>query len=89
MLEKGGTLALAGIYMTPIPELDYVRHLYDEKVVRSVANSTRSDGEELLALAAEIPIRTATRTFPLAEANAALLAVKTSEITGAAVLRVC
>ncbi len=88
VLEKGGTVALAGIYMTPVPPLDYVKHLYDEKVVRSVANATRRDGQELLDLAARIPIHTATRLFPLAEANEALLALKTSEITGAAVLQV-
>ena len=88
VLEKGGTVALAGIYMTPIPPLDYIKHLYDEKAVRSVANATRRDGQELLDLAAKIPIHTATRTFALSEANEALLALKASKITGAAVLRV-
>ncbi len=88
VLEKGGTVALAGIYMSSIPPLDYLKHLYDEKVVRSVANATRRDGQELLDLAAKIPIRTATRTFPLEEANQALVALKTSGVTGAAVLRV-
>ena len=88
VLEKGGTVALAGIYMSSVPPLDYLKHLYDEKVVRSVANATRRDGQELLDLAAKIPIRTATRVFPLKEANEALAALKTSEITGAGVLRV-
>ena len=88
VLEKGGTQALAGIYMSPIPELDYQAHLYHEKVLRSVANATRIDGETLLALAAEIPIRTATRLFPLAEANQALKLLKDSHIDGAAVLKI-
>ncbi len=88
VLERGGTLALAGIYMSDIPPMDYTRHLYDERCVRSVANSTRRDGEELLALAAEIPIRTSTTVFPLERANEALLALKTGGISGAAVLAV-
>ena len=88
VLEKGGTVALAGIYMSEIPPMDYTRHLYDEKVVRSVANATRRDGEELLEIAARIPIHTTTQVFPLEQADEALLAVKTSRTTGAAVLRV-
>lgn len=87
VLEKGGTIALAGIYMTPIPELDYLKHLYDERIVRSVANATRRDGRELLELAASIPIHTQTQTFPLEQANEALLALKNSEVAGAAVVR--
>lgn len=87
-LDKGGTVALAGIYMTPVPELDYEKHLYHEKVLRSVTASTRGDGHELLALAAEIPIRTTVSVFPLEEANGVLLALKRGEIDGAAVLRV-
>jgi propanol-preferring alcohol dehydrogenase len=86
VLEKGGTVALAGIYMTEVPPLDYVKHLYDEKVLRSVANATRRDGEELLSVAAEIPIRTETTAFPLDQANEALLALKTGRISGAVVL---
>ena len=87
-LDRGGTVALAGISMTPIPEMDYGRYLYHEKALRSVANATRRDGEELLGLAAEIPIRTTVRTFPLAEANAVLRLLKEGRITGAAVLRI-
>ena len=86
LLERGGTQALAGIYMTPIPEMDYQEHLYWEKTLRSVANATRRDGEELLALAAEIPIKTTVETYPLKEANEVLLRLKESEIDGAAVL---
>ncbi|MFW6163241.1 MAG: zinc-dependent alcohol dehydrogenase family protein, partial [Planctomycetota bacterium] len=55
-LDRGGTLALAGIYMTDVPPLNYERHLYYEKTLRSVTASTRCDGEELLRLAADIPI---------------------------------
>jgi propanol-preferring alcohol dehydrogenase len=86
LLEKGGTLVLAGITMTAIPELDYTRHLYYEKTVRSVANSTRRDGQEFLKVAAEIPIRTETESFPLQEANKALRLLKEGKINGAGVL---
>lgn len=88
VLERGGTVALAGISMTPVPELDYSRYLYHERALRSVANATRRDGEELMRLAAEIPIRTTTRRFPLEEANSVLRAVKEGRITGAAVLEI-
>jgi len=88
VLGRGGTLALAGIYMTPVPELDYQKHLYDEKTVRSVANSTRKDAEGLLKLAAEMPIRTEVQEFPLTEANRALLLLKQGKIQGAGVLRI-
>jgi propanol-preferring alcohol dehydrogenase len=86
VLERGGTLALAGVTMTPIPELNYDRLLYWERTVRSVANFTRQDARELLELAAEIPIRTTVQRYPLEEANEALLSLKRSEIDGTAVL---
>jgi propanol-preferring alcohol dehydrogenase len=86
-LRKGGTLALAGIYMSPIPELDYSL-IWGERIMRSVANATRQDAEELLAIAAEIPVRTEVEIFPLDEANEVLGKLKRSEIKGAAVLRV-
>ncbi|MFQ6099759.1 MAG: zinc-dependent alcohol dehydrogenase family protein [Anaerolineae bacterium] len=85
VLERGGTLALAGVTMTPIPEMDY-ELLYWERTVRSVANFTRQDAEELLQVAAEIPIQTTVQTFPLEAANEALLALKRSEIDGTGVL---
>lgn len=89
-LDKGGTLALAGIYMTPIPAMDYGRYLFEERNLRSVTASTRSDGETLLRLAAEIPLHTSTEEFPLEAANEALLRLKRDELHGAAaVLRVC
>jgi propanol-preferring alcohol dehydrogenase len=87
-LDKGGTLALAGIYMTPIPQMDYTEHLYYERTVRSVTASTRQDGEELLKIAAEIPIRTKTTSFPLQEANKALQLLKQGKINGAGVLEI-
>lgn len=88
VLERGDTLALAGVTMTPIPKLDYDRLLYWERTVRSVANFTRQDAEELLQAAAEIPIHTTVQTFPLEAANEALLALKRSEIDGTGVLMV-
>ncbi len=86
-LDKGGTLATAGIYMTPIPEIEYNTQLYHEKVMRSVANSTRRDGMELLELAAKIPIKTEVLVYPLEKAQQALLDLKEGRINGAAVLR--
>ena len=86
-LRKGGTLALAGITMSPIPQLDYAS-LYQERVVRSVANATREDAREFLDLAAAVPVRTEVQVFGLEQANAALQALKSSQIAGAGVLRI-
>lgn len=88
VLDRGGTVALAGITMTPIPEMDYVKYLYHERTLRSVANATRRDGEELLKIAAEIPIRTTTQAFKLEEANKALRLLKEGKINGAAILKI-
>lgn len=85
--KKGGRVILGGIYMSPIPEMEY-RLLYQERVVRTVSNNTRRDGEEFLRLAAEIPIRTQVQTFSLNDANAALAALKNDAVRGAAVLEV-
>jgi len=85
-LARGGTLALAGIYMTPVPSLDYERDLFYERNLRSVTANTRADGEELLAEAARIPIRPATTTFPLEDANQALALLKRGGFAGAGVL---
>lgn len=85
VLNPGGTIAMAGIYMTDIPSMPY-ELLYHEHTLRSVANSTRQDAIELLKLAAEIPIHTTVTTFPLEEANEVLLAMKESRINGDAVL---
>ena len=86
-LRKGGRLILGGIHMSPIPSFGYDL-LYQERMIRSVANNTRRDGEEFLSLAAEIPIHTKVRLYPLAEANSALNALKNDAIPGAAVLQV-
>ena len=81
----GGTVVCAGIHMSDIPSFAY-RLLWDERTVRSVANLTRADGEEFLALAAEIPVRTTVHRFPLEQAGAALLALRRGAFEGAAVL---
>ena len=88
VLDRGGAAASAGIHMSPVPELDYDRLLYHERVMRSVANATRRDGEELLGIAAQIPVRTTTQVFPLEKANEVLALLKAGRINGAAVLRI-
>jgi propanol-preferring alcohol dehydrogenase len=84
-LDRGGRLVLGGIHMSPIPELDY-HDLYWERVIRSVANNTREDGHAFLDEAARAGVRTHVRTFPLEEANDALIALKHDAIRGAGVL---
>ena len=85
-LDRGGTLAIAGIHLTEIPALDYDRDLFQERQVRSVTANTRRDGEELLALAAEIPIRPTTTIYPLERADEALRDLAHDRVNGAAVL---
>ncbi len=87
-LDRGGTLAIAGIYLTQVPPLDYERHLFYERQLRSVTANTRADGEELLRIAAEIPIRPRTVPFQLEDANEALQQLKRDGFEGAGVLRV-
>ena len=84
-LDKGGTLVLAGITMSRIPEFDYGL-IYGERTMRSVANTTRRDAAELLRVAAEIPIRTVVDTFPLEEANTVLRMMKESALQAGAAL---
>jgi propanol-preferring alcohol dehydrogenase len=84
-VAKGGVVVCAGIHMSDIPSFPY-EILWGERVVRSVANLTRQDGEEFLALAPEVPVRTETVPFPLEEANEALKALYEGKIRGAAVL---
>jgi alcohol dehydrogenase, propanol-preferring len=86
-LRKGGVLVLGGIHMSPIPSFSYDL-LYQERMIRSVANNTRQDGEDFLRVAPEIPIRTHVQIYPLSEANRALNALKNDAIEGAAVLKV-
>jgi propanol-preferring alcohol dehydrogenase len=86
-LAKGGVVVCAGIHMSDVPAFPY-RLLWGERVVRSVANLTRRDAEEFLAIAPQVPVRTEVQTFPLAEANEALRRLRHGEIQGAAVLTV-
>jgi alcohol dehydrogenase, propanol-preferring len=84
-LRKGGALVCGGIHMSDIPPMPYSL-LWGERSIRSVANLTRRDGVEFLALAARIPVKTQVETFALADANDALLRLRTGALTGAAVL---
>ena len=86
-LDRGGTLALAGIHLTDIPTLRYGDHLFQERQVRSVTANTRRDGEEFLAVAARIGIRVETVAYPLEHADTALRDLAHDRFTGAAVLR--
>lgn len=85
-LKKGGTLSLAGIYMTPIPPMDYERYVFYERDIHSVTCNTRQDGRDLLAEASAIPIRPHTTVYPLADANLALQDLKNDRISGTGVL---
>jgi propanol-preferring alcohol dehydrogenase len=85
-LDRGGTLAIAGIHLTDIPPLDYQRHLFLERQVRSVTANTRADGEELLALAGRLGLRVTTTRYPLDAADRALTDLANDRVTGAAVL---
>ena len=84
-LKKGGVLVLGGIHMSPIPSFSYDL-LYQERVIRSVANNTRQDGEDFLRIAAEIQVRTQVTIFPLQDANRALNELKSDRINGAAII---
>ena len=85
VLAKGGTLVLGGIHMSPIPSFDYSL-IYGERMIRSVANNTRSDGREFLLEAARIPVHTHVETFAFDRVNEALIALKHDAIRGAAVV---
>ena len=84
-VRKGGTVVCGGIHMSDIPSFPYAR-LWGERVLRSVANLTRRDGEEFLRLAPRVPVQTAVTTWPLIAANEALDALRTGRLSGAAVL---
>ncbi len=86
-LARGGVVVCAGIPMSDLPSFPY-ELLWHERVVRSVANLTRRDGEEFLALAPRVPVRTEVEAFPLAQANEALDRLRRGEVRGAAVLRI-
>ena len=85
--DRGGTVVLGGIHMSALPSMPYDL-LYGERVLRSVANNTRDDGRRFLAEAARVPVRTHTQLYDLADANAALQALKNDAIRGAAVLAI-
>lgn len=85
LLDRGGTLALGGIHMSPIPEMPYPL-LWHERTIQSVANSTRQDAIDFLKVAAEAPVKTEVELFDLDQANEVLLRLKRSEINGAGVL---
>ena len=84
-VAPGGTVVLAGIHMSDIPSFPY-RLLWEERVLRSVANLTRQDGEEFLGLAPQVPVRTSIETYPLERANEALEDLRAGRVRGAAVL---
>ena len=86
-VAKGGVVVCAGIHMSDIPSLPYDL-IWGERVLRSVANLTRLDGEEFMALAPQVPVRTEVESFPLAQANEALARLRAGRIRGAAVLQV-
>ena len=86
VLAKGGTVVCAGIHMSDIPSFPY-ELLWEERLIRSVANLTRRDGDEFLALAPQVPVRTEVEVFPLEQANEALDGLRRGEIRGAAVLQ--
>jgi len=84
-VRKGGTVVCGGIHMSDIPSFPY-EILWGERMVRSVANLTRKDAEEFLALAPQVPVRTEVQRFPLEQANEALAALREGRVRGAAVL---
>jgi propanol-preferring alcohol dehydrogenase len=86
-LDRGGTLALAGIHMSDVPTLEYGRHLFLERSVRSVTSNTRADGEELLRLASRVPLQISTTAYDFSEADRALADLAHGRFAGAAVLR--
>src|SRR5438874_5360075 len=86
-LAKGGIMVCGGIHMSDIPSFPYV-DLWQERVITSVANLTRRDGEEFLKIAPRVPVKTKVETFPLEDANTALDKFRTGELTGTAVLLV-
>ncbi|MDN4642810.1 zinc-dependent alcohol dehydrogenase family protein [Arthrobacter sp. PsM3] len=86
-LDRGGTLAVAGIHLSDIPPLHYATELFQERQLRSVTANTRADGEEFFRIAAEIPLRPTTVSYPFSAADQALLDLSEDRVTGAAVLR--
>ncbi|MGH3315336.1 MAG: zinc-binding dehydrogenase, partial [Nocardioidaceae bacterium] len=87
-LDRGGTLAVAGIHLSDIPVLDYQRHLFRERTLTSVTSNTRRDGEDLLRLADRLGVRVEVSPYPFDEADRALADLAGGRVKGAAVLQV-
>ena len=87
-LDRGGTLAIAGIYLSDIPVLRYEDHLFEERKLRSVTANTRSDGEAFLEAAASIPVRVTAQPYSFEDAGRALSDLKNDRVSGAAVLQI-
>ena len=87
-LDQGGTLAVAGIHLSDIPTLDYQRHLFRERQLRSVTANTRADGEEFLRLAVRLALDVTATPYPFEQADVALADLAADRVNGAAVLRV-
>ena len=85
-LDRGGTLAVAGIYLSDIPVLNYEEHLFEERTLQSVTANTRVDGEEFLAEAARTRVRVSVTPYPMDQADAALRDLRHDRVNGAAVL---
>ena len=85
-LDRSGTLALAGIHMSDVPSLDYERHLFYERDLRTVMSNTRRDGEELLRLAARLGVRVHATAYPFAETDRALADLAAGRLSGSAVV---
>ena len=85
-LDRGGTLAIAGIHLSDIPALNYEDYLFEERTLRSVTANTRQDGEEFLALAAQIPVQVTTTPYGFDQADTALRDLAHGRVDGVAVL---
>ena len=85
-LDRGGTLAVAGIYLTDIPALNYDAHLFQERTLRSVTSNTRGDGEEFLRLAERLQLRVTVNPYPFDQADQAVADLAADRFTGAAVI---
>ena len=85
-LDRGGTLAVAGIHLSDVPVLDYQRHLFQERTLRSVTSNTRADARDFLAIAARHHLEVTTMPYALEDAGRALADLAADRVTGAAVL---
>jgi alcohol dehydrogenase, propanol-preferring len=86
-LDRNGTLSVAGIYLTDIPSLNYEKHLFQERNLRSVTSNTRGDAQEFLTLAERLRLKVTTTPYPFSQADQALADLKAGRVDGAAVLQ--